>query len=286
MTPAPQSTAYVNGAYVALEEARIPILDRGLLFADSVYEVIPVYAGRCYRLQAHIERLQRSLAGIRLETGRETGDWSGLIETLVERNGGGDLSVYLQVTRGCAAKRDHSLPARPAPGIIAFCQPRAPADPALLEHGIAAITMADTRWRYCSIKSTALLANVLAADEARAAGAAEALLTRDGCVVEGTSSNVFAVIDGCITTPGLRDEILAGITRAAILELAARHGLAHAETPALSLEQMQAAQEIWISSSTREVYPVTELDGARVGNGRPGPVWAHMATLLQKETAD
>lgn len=279
-----QSIAYVNGEYCPLQQARISVLDRGLLFGDSVYEVIPVYAGRCYRLAAHILRLQRSLAGIRLQVDYDSGDWNDLIETLIERNGGGDTSLYLQVTRGCAPRREHKLPQRPEPGIIAFCQPRTPVDPALLEQGITAVTMDDPRWQHCSIKSTSLLANVLAADDARAAGAAEALLVRDGCVVEGTSSNVFAVIDDRITTPALRDEILAGITRGAILELAAKHDLPYTETPALAIARVKAADEIWISSSTREIYPVTCLDGAPVGSGKPGPVWKRVFTLLQADT--
>lgn len=279
-----QSIAYVNGEYVPLEKARISVLDRGLLFADSVYEVIPVYGGRCYRLQAHIRRLQHSLAGIRLNDNRQASDWAGLIETLIERNGGGDLGVYLQVTRGCMSKRDHTLPKQPVPGVIAFCQSRAPVDQALLDQGIEAVTRNDTRWRYCSIKSTALLPNILMADEAHADGASEALLERDGCVLEGTSSNVFAVINGCITTPALRDEILPGITRGAILALAQQHGIPHHETDALTLEQISSAQEIWISSSTREIYPVTRLDGHTVGDGRPGRVWARMFALLQSDT--
>lgn len=276
--------AYVNGAYVALEQATISVLDRGFLFADSVYEVIPVYAGRCYRLQAHIQRLQRSLDGIRLATHCTADDWARLIKTLIERNGGGDTSVYLQVTRGHGPRREQRLPTRAEIGVVGFCQSRAPVDPTLLEHGIKAITVPDTRRQQCSIKSTALLANILLADEAHAAGASEALLIRDGCVVEGTSSNIFAVIDGRITTPALSDEILAGITRSAILELAQANGLAYTETPALRVEQIVAADEIWISSSTREIYPVTELDAAAVGNGKPGPVWAKMSALLHTDT--
>lgn len=276
--------AYVNGDYVALAEARISVLDRGFLFADSVYEVVPVYAGRCYRLQAHVKRLQQSLAGIGLEHPYSSADWTALLENLVARNGGGDISVYLQVTRGAMAQRAHTLPNNPEPGVVAFCQPRSAPNPALLENGISAITLADTRWQYCRIKSTALLANVLAADEARRAGAAEALLTRDGQVLEGTSSNVFAVIDGCITTPALRDTILPGITRATILELARKHALPHAEVDELSVARLAAADEIWITSSTREIYPVTRLDDAAVGSGRPGPVRARMSTLLQTDT--
>src|SRR5699024_9306543 len=179
----PDTVAYVNGDYVALAEARISVLDRGFLFADAVYEVIPVYAGRCYQLRPHVERLQQSMAGIGLDHPYSAADWTALIEALVARNGGGDLSVYLQVTRGAMPQRSHGLPDNPEPGVVAFCQPRAAPDPTLLENGISAITLADRRWQYCRIKSTALLANVLAADEARAAGAAEALLTRDGQVL-------------------------------------------------------------------------------------------------------
>lgn len=277
--------SYVNGDYVPLEQARISVLDRGFLFADSVYEVIPVYAGRCYRLSAHIQRLQRSLAAIGVADPRPADAWATLIEDLVARNGGGDLSAYLQVTRGAMAQRDHRLPDTLEPGVVAFCQTRSPPHPALFEHGISAVTMADSRWQYCCVKSTALLANVLAANEADAAGAAEALLTRDGQVLEGTSSNVFAVLDGCITTPALRERILAGITRGAILELARQQALPHAEVEALPVARLAAAEEVWITSSTREIYPVTRLDGAAVGTGQPGPVWARMFALLQSDTS-
>src|SRR5699024_833359 len=219
-------------------------------------------------------------------TERTAQDWSELIEALVARNGGGDIAVYLQVTRGAEARREHALPAQPTPGIVAFCQSRAPVAPTVLEQGLAAVTMPDSRWRYCAIKSTALLANVLAADEARKAGAAEALLVRDGNIIEGTSSNVFAVLDGCLTTPAECDAMLSGITRAAILELAARHDIAHAQTTALSTAALAQAQEIWISSSTREIYPITQLDGAPVADGRPGPHWARMFALLQADTGN
>lgn len=280
-----QSIALVNGEYVPLEQARIPILDRGLLFADAVYEVIPVYAGHCYQLDAHIQRLQHSLDGIRLSVEHTVADWNEMVHTLVERNGGGDMSVYLQVTRGSMPKRDHRLPKQPSPNVIAFCQSRSAADPALLENGISAVTMDDIRWRYCSIKSTALLPNILLSDQAYAKGAAEALLVRDGYVLEGTSSNVFAVIDGCITTPALRDEILPGITRGVILELARAHDLYHVETDALTVEQLMTADEVWITSSTREIYPVTRIDGTAVGSGRPGPVWQQTSALLQATTS-
>lgn len=278
--------AYINGDYVALEDARVSVLDRGFLFGDSVYEVIPVYAGQCYRLAAHIARLQRSLAGIGLAGPHSDAEWTTLIEALVARSGGDDISVYVQVTRGAQAQREHRLPEVPRPNVVAFCQHRTPPDPELFEHGISAVTMTDTRWQYCSIKSTALLANVLIADQACNQGAAEALLTRDGNVLEGASSNVFAVIDGRITTPALRETILAGITRGAILELLRQHGRTHAEVDTLPVAQLADAEEIWITSSTREIYPVTYLDGVPVGTGQPGPVWADISALLHDDTGE
>lgn len=284
--PDTAAIAHVNGDYLPLHEARISVLDRGFLFADSIYEVIPVYAGQCYRLGAHLQRLQHSLDGIGLANPHTNAEWTTLFETLVAHNGGADTSVYLQVTRGADAHRDHHIPVHPQPTIIAFCQPPRATDPALFDNGVRVVTLADTRRYNCSIKSTALLANVLIGDQAQARGAAEALLVRDGQVLEGASSNVFVVIDGCITTPTLRDTILAGITRGAILELAARHDLAHAEVDTLTVPQIIAADEVWITSSTREIYPVTQVDEHSIGTGRPGPMWARMFALLQTDTRE
>lgn len=275
------STAYVNGEFVALENARVSVLDRGFLFADSVYEVIPVYAGHCFALDAHIARLARSLALLGIDNPHDAAGWQALIERLIEANGGGDLAVYLQVSRGAAERRDHRIPDAIEPTVVGFCQTRAAPDPATLRDGIAAVTRTDTRWTYCTIKSTSLLANVLAADAARAEGAAEAIMVRDGEVLEGTSSNVFAVLDGCLVTPALRDTILPGITRRLILDLARRDAIEHAEVDTLAADALERASEIWITSSTREIFPVTRLNGSAVGDGRPGPVWTRMRACLQ-----
>lgn len=278
-------TALVNGEFVPLEQAQVPVRDRGLLFADAVYEVIPVYTGQPFLLDAHLRRLQRSLDGIRLHNPRTDTQWRALIGELIERNGGGDIAVYLQVTRGVQDRREHWLPERPEPTVIAFCQSRAAPDPELFERGVAAITRPDDRWPHCEIKSTALLPNVLAADDAAAADAAEAILLRDGEVTEGASSNVFAVRGGVLTTPPLAPAILPGITRAEILRLAHAHGIATEQT-SLNARAFADADEIWLTSSTREIYPVTRLDGAPVGDGRPGPLWTRMRRLLQSETHD
>lgn len=280
------SIAFVNGDYLPLSEARVSVMDRGFLFADSVYEVIPVYAGVCFRLDDHLRRLARSLAGLRIANPHDLADWQALVAKLIEHNGGGDLSVYIQVSRGAPARREHRLPKNIAPTVVAFCQTRAPVDDAVLCDGIAAVTATDTRWRDCWIKSTSLLANVVSADAARAAGASEALLVRDGAVLEGTSSNVFAVIDGTLVTPGLCNSILPGITRAVVLDLAARHGVDHAEIDRLTPRALATASEIWITSSTREVFAVTRLNNTPVGNGRPGPLWTRMRAALQAMTHD
>lgn len=276
-------TAYVNGDFLPLERASVPVLDRGLLFADAVYEVIPVYAGQPFLLDAHIQRLQQSLDGIRLPNPHSASDWRGMIRDLIERNGGGDIAVYVQVTRGVQARRDHALPETPAPTVIAFCQTRPAPDPDTFSEGITAVTANDDRWQHCEIKSTALLPNVLLADKAAAAGAAEAILLRNGEVTEGASSNVFVVHDGLVTTPPLAPTILPGITRAEVLRLARDNGVATAER-AVDRPALANADEIWLTSSTREIYPVTTLDNACVGDGRPGPLWRHLRALLQSET--
>ncbi|GAB3678923.1 aminotransferase class IV [Salinisphaera aquimarina] len=273
--------AYVNGDFLPLDEARISVLDRGFLFSDSVYEVIPVYAGHCFRLAEHLQRLDDSLAGLRISNPHALSAWTELVAALIDANDGGDLSVYIQVTRGAPPRRDHRLPSDVAPTVVAFCQSRGEPDAAVMRDGIGAITHVDTRWHYCSIKSTSLLANVMAADAARAEGATEALLVRDGAVLEGTSSNVFAVIDDRLITPALRETILPGITRAAVLEIATREGIGHQEIDTLTPAALAGASEIWITSSTREVFAVTRLDGKPVGAGRPGPLWTRMRSCLQ-----
>lgn len=274
--------AYLNGEFLPLQQARVPVLDRGFLFADSVYEVIPVYAGQPFLLSAHLQRLAHSLTGIRLANPHSPSAWERLIGELIQRNGGGDIAVYLQVTRGAQPRREHPLPANPEPTIVAFCQARTPPDPRLLTHGIAAITRTDDRWQRCEIKSTALLPNILAADDAARAEAAEAILLRDGAVTEGASSNVFVVHGQRLATPALAPTVLPGITRAAVLRLARDHAIDVVETM-LEHPDLISAEEIWLTSSTREIYPVTRLNGKPVGGGRPGPMWAKVRDLLRSE---
>ena len=267
---------YLNGEYLPLSEAKVSVLDRGFLFGDGVYEVIPAYAGRLFRLEDHIVRLNNSLAGIRLPLPYSVADWQAIFQPMLDSSK--DQYIYLQVTRGYAAKRDHGFPEQIVPTVFAMCSEIKPF--AGRVNGIKAVTLDDTRWQMCNIKAITLLANILLRQEALDQDCAEALLVKDGYVTEGAASNLFAVIDGVLVTPAKNHEILPGITRDVILELAATNNVAYRED-VIALEQLKAASEVWVTSSTREIVPVIELDGVAVGEGKPGPVWHTVDNLLQ-----
>ncbi len=278
-----QSTelVYLNGEYLPRERACVSVFDRGFLFADGVYEVVPVYGGRPFHLSAHLARLQRSMKAIRLDNPLDDIGWVNAIRGLLDRNGARerDLSLYLQVTRGVSQRpRDHAFPDDARPTVLMALTPLAEVDPALLERGVGAVVMDDIRWARCDIKSIALLGNVLLRNAAREKGAYEALLVRDGRLTEGAASNVFVVQSGELLTPPTGPELLGGITRDVILSIARQAGISTRETrvPATLLKQVD---EIWITSSTKGVLPVTTLDGRPVGDGRPGEMWARVHRL-------
>jgi D-alanine transaminase len=270
------SVAYLDGEFGELADIRISPLDRGFLFADGVYEVIPVYGGRLFRRDAHLDRLDRSLAAIRIEDplGRE--GWNALLDAMVERNGGGHQAVYVQVTRG-VAPRDHAFPEPVTPTVFAMTRVRDGDSPTPPLH---AVTRPDIRWDRCDIKSVALLPNVLMRQQAEDAGASEAIFIRDGMVTEGTATNVFVVDGDRVRTPAKSPNILGGITRDVLVELMLADGIACSEEPVAERE-LHAAGEIWVSSSTREVAPVVRLDGEPVGEGAPGPLWERVDGLFQ-----
>jgi D-alanine transaminase len=273
--------ACLDGQFLPLAEARVPVLDRGYLFADGIYEVMPVYAGRIFALDAHLDRLDFSLDAIQLPNPIARADWRAMLNELVTRNGGGNQMLYLQVTRGAQAQRSFGLPAQSRPCVLAFCQPLPPVTEAIRNRGVAAMTHEDTRWLNCHIKSIALLGAVLLTDEAVKTGCNEVILLRDGRLTEGGSSNVFVVKDGMIATPPRSRLILSGITRQLVLESLRASGIA-CEERAVAEAELRAADEIWTTSSTREIYPVTTLDGQSVGTGRPGPSWAQAFDLFQQ----
>jgi len=267
---------YLNGEYLPVEEAKVSVLDRGFVFADGVYEVIPAYGGHLLRLEQHLQRLDNSLEGIRLTRPLDHGQWGEVLAELIQRNldNQNDLSIYLQVTRG-VARRDHIFPESTRQTVFAMATPMAPVPAEQLENGVAAITHDDIRWRYCHIKSIALLPNILMRQVACEAGAAEAILHRAEQVTEGAASNVFIVHDGHILTPRKDECLLPGVTRDLVLEIAADAGLDCKEAD-ISMSMLREATEIWITSSTKEILPVTLLDGLPVGSGKPGPVWRVM----------
>jgi len=268
--------AYLNGEFQPLEDTRISPLDRGFLFADGVYEVIPVYAGRLFRPDAHLDRLERSLASIRIEDPLGRTGWNALLDGIIERNDGGHQAVYLQVTRGVAA-REHGFPGNVAPTVFAMTR-ILDGDPQILP--IHAVTRPDIRWSRCDIKSVALLPNVLMRQEAADASAAEAILIRDGLVTEGTATNVFVVQGNAVSTPPDGPHILGGITRELLKELMNGAGIECRDEP-VTETALRAAREIWLSSSTKEVTPVVRLDGKPVGAGVPGPLWERIHGLFQ-----
>ncbi len=266
---------YLNGEYLPLSEAKVSVLDRGFLFGDGVYEVIPAYFGKLFCLEAHLQRLNNSLNAIRLAVPIDAEQWLKILRPLLIE---GDAQyIYLQITRGVAGKRDHAFPEQCKPTIFAMCSPIVPF---AHDNGVKAITLDDMRWALCNIKATTLLANLLLRQQAVDKECAEAILIKDGYATEGAASNIFAVIDGVLVTPPNSNEILPGITRDVIIDLAKENGLSLREQ-AISLEALQAASEIWLTSSTREILPVSTLDNNPVGNGKIGSVWQTMQKLFQ-----
>jgi D-alanine transaminase len=277
----PLPLCYLNGEYLPLKEARVSPLDRAFLFADAVYEVMPVYGGRPFRFEAHLQRLGHSLAGIGMADPHSAQQWRAIFATLIERNGGGDQYLYWQVTRGAEYGRNHApLPQIPRT-VFAFAAPLPASSAAVLAQGLACISARDTRWSRCDIKSTALLANVLLRQLASDSGAAETILLRDGELTEASAASVHVVLEGAVYVPPNSPRILPGTTRSALEEAAARCGVPWHTAP-VSEAQLRAAAEVWLSAATRELQPVTRLDGRAIGDGRPGPVWRRVYEELQR----
>jgi len=269
-------TVYLNGDYIPLNEAKVSVLDRGFLFGDGIYEVIPSYSGHLFHFQDHLQRLENSLAGIRLTNPHTREQWLNILTPLLDPQF--DQYIYLQITRGVASKRDHAFPENITATVFAMCSNIVPF--AGLNNGVKAISVDDSRWQFCNIKAITLLGNILHRQEAIDNGCAEALLVKEGYVVEGAASNVFAVIDGVLTTPAKSNSILPGITRDVILDIARKNDIPCREDN-ISFAAIQTASEIWVTSSTREIIPVVELDSKLVGEGKPGSVWHIVNHLFQ-----
>ena len=271
---------YLNGKFMPVEDAHIPVLDRGFIFGDGVYEVIPVYSRHPFRLAEHLRRLQHSLDRVRIANPYSDAEWTRLAGEIIERNTGEDQSVYLQVTRG-VAKRDHAFPKGVQPTVFMMSNPLVTPAPALVESGVACISAQDYRWLNCDIKSVSLLGNCLLRQISADVGAAETILFRDGRLTEASASNVFIVRDGVVLTPPKDNLVLPGITYDVVIEIARAREF-QLEVRPVSEAEVRGADEIWITSSTKEVLAVTTFDGKPVGDGKPGPLFRRMHALYQQ----
>ena len=276
----PLPICYLNGERLPLTEARISPMDRGFLYSDGAYELMPVYDGRPFRFTAHRERFTRSLNEIRMQDPHTVEEWRNILGGLIKANGDGDQYIYWQVTRGAERGRSHApLPDIPRT-VFAFCAPWPASSAKVLQNGVTCITAQDTRWARCDIKSVSLLANVLLRQLAVDAEAAETILLRDGDMLEASSSAVHVVMNGEIRTPPRSNRILPGTTRGLMEEIATRIGVPHRSTRVTEAE-LRNADEIWITASTRELQAVTTLDGRPVGQGKPGPLWRRVYDEIQ-----
>ncbi len=271
--------AYLNGEFLALEQARVSVLDRGFMLGDGVYELIPVYARKPFRLDEHLRRLQYSLDGIRLPNPLKDKEWRAVIARIIALQPGNDQTVYVQVTRG-AAPRDHAFPKNTPPTVLVLSNPANPPDPAQMQNGICAVSATDIRWGRCDLKTLNLLPNVLAKQQALEAGCVECVLFRDGVLTEGAASNIFVVKDGVILAPIKDHRVLPGITYDLVLELAAASKMPF-EVRDIAEAEVRAADELWLTSSGREVQAIVQLDGIPVGNGRPGLNYRRIIALYQ-----
>ena len=283
----PLPVCYLNGDYLPLREARISPLDRGFLYSDGCYEVTPVYGGRPFRFTHHHDRLTRSLKAIRMDDPLTRDAWRGMYQELISRNGqqAADLYIYVQVTRGAEFGRNHApLPDVPRT-VFAFASPWPTGRKGWMENGLPAVTAVDTRWARCDIKSVSLLANVLLRQLACDVEASETILLRDGQLTDASASSVHVVIEGELRTPPYSWKLLPGTSRGVIEEVAARAGVQWRSVP-VSEAELRGASEVLLGAATREVQPVTLLDGKPVGTGQPGPVWRKLWDAYQQYKRD
>lgn len=274
------SQIYLNGEYLAPEQARVSPFDRGFMFGDGVYEFLPVFGRRLFRFPQHLARLDSSLGALRMSNPLSAAQWLEICERLIASNSADDQSVYIHITRGIAP-RDHGFPKDAKPTVFAYAQPLVYATPEQFARGVSAITAPDIRWARCDIKATSLLANAMLRQQALDAGAAEAILIRDGFMTEGAACNIFIVENGRVVTTPNSNQILPGVTRDLILELMRADGMP-CEERKVGEAQLRAADEIWLTSSSKEIVAIVQLDGKPVGAGKPGPAHTRALSIYRK----
>ena len=266
------SIVYLNGQFIRLADAKVSVLDRGFIFGDGIYEVVPFYRGKPFRMDEHLARLDRSLASIGINPGLTADDWRGLVLDMASRSPHSHFTVYLQITRG-PAKRDHAFPETPQPTVFCMTSPFTPPSAQQREQGLTAVGVPDIRWLRCEIKSISLLGNVLAKQQAIEAGVDEVLQFRDGFLTEGASCNVWVARNGTLMAPPLDNLILEGIRYRFMEDLAAKAGIPF-QSRRITQDEVAQADEIMLTSATKEVLPVVQFNSNPVGTGRPGPVYA------------
>ena len=284
MQAIPDTQCHLNGEFVPLREAKVSVLDRGFIFGDGVYEVVPVYRRKLFRFDEHMARLTRSLAKVRIANPHDRSEWLALCRRLIAGQASDDQLVYLQVTRG-VAPRDHVMPPDIAPTVFMMASPMKPPSAEMRHQGVACVTARDFRWERGDIKSTSLLGNVLARQMSADHGAVETIMFRDGYLTEASASNVWVVHEGAVLGPPKSERVLEGIRYELLRELCEEEGIAY-NLCAISEAEVLAADELMLSSATKEVLPVTTLDGEPVGHGalrgKPGPIYARLHEAYQR----
>ncbi|MBX9715194.1 MAG: D-amino acid aminotransferase [Burkholderiaceae bacterium] len=284
MPSLPDTLCYLNGEYTPLNLAKVSVLDRGFLFGDGIYEVVPVYGRQVFRFGEHMARLDRTLAKVRIANPHTTAEWLERCRRLIDAHTARDQLLYLQVTRG-VAPRDHVMPTDIEPTVFMMTSPMKPPSAEQRHRGVACITARDFRWERGDIKSTSLLGNVLARQMSADQGAVETIMFRDGFLTEGAACNVWVVREGAVLGPPKSEHVLEGIRFELIRELCEEEGIAFNLRP-ISEGEVGTADELMLSSATKEVLPVTTLDGEAVGHGalrgKPGPVYAKLYAAYQR----
>lgn len=276
-----KNIVYLNGHYLPIEDAKVSVMDRGFLFGDGIYEVVPVFGSKLLRLDEHLVRLQNSLNRISLRNPHTDNEWAEIFATLLAKNDGDDRAIYLQISRGAYSKRDLSTSDDFPPTIFAMVLQVTPPDIEVLSAGISVITVDDFRWNACDIKSTSLVASVMLRQQASDADVEDAILIRNGLVTEGTASNVFLVKNNVVITPPTGLQLLPGITRDLVIEIAKNNAII-VEEREIKEAELYTADEIWMTSSTREIAPVIRLNGDMVSAGVAGDQWKRMMDLYQQ----
>ena len=275
------SPAFLNGEYQPLNECKVSVLDRGFIFGDGIYELLPIYANKPFYLEQHLQRLLRSMAEVRIENPYSLEEWKAIIQNLIEHAEHDDLAVYLHVTRG-TAPRDHVFPQDSQATVFAMANPLPLVPEEQLQNGVQLITSEDIRWQRCDIKVISLLANILAKQDAMLASAVEAIMVRDGNALEGAASNLFVVRDGTVYTHPKDHLILPGITRDFVIELLDELNV-ECKQQSVPKDWLYVADEVWITSSTKEVLAATKIDQKIIAKGKPGDLWHKTYDLYQKK---